>query len=676
MNYRHTGLALLLVLAACTGGSGPRSGPLQLSAPGTALLLGGVQTLTLTDDKGNPVSGTVQWNSSNPAVASVNSSGSVAALSVGDTTITALAGSVASNPVQLTVVNPKSGTATLAAPTVQNPSATVQVPVAVYGDYALYQGDIIVPLSAVQSAGTGIHLQSNPMPAAKGKLWPNKTVPYVLDPKLPQEIKDKVAQAASIYQNRAGLSLAQVYNPGGDYVYVTLADPKKPICGDSAVGRQGGQQVIHFAPGCAVRSYLHEFGHALGLWHEQSRSDRDGYITVLYNNIIDDFKYNYDKTPGDLGAPYGSYDYASMMHYVVYNGFSKKDGKGNSLPTFQLVNPNAYDSNKIGTINDLSQGDLLALSHLYGNIPPSVQVLTPKQNDSFDIGSPLGVNFQAQVSDVEDGNKCCKVTWYSWVEGELGTTDANNPVLNYTFKKLGTQLITATAEDSQGASSSVNFAINIINSGPTAKILKPSNGQQFGSGLTYSDALEAQTWIANPNLTYTYTWTSSDGSDNFPKPGAKPTGVIFGNLGTRTLTLSVRDNFGGQSQASVTVEVVDKGINFVAPPNEAQIPGLLSGPNIFVNIEVKPSAPQGRVYKLVWQGDAQGCAEEAITLYWNPQVLPPPNTKDVWGEWDTSKNSQQCFGVGKSGYLRLYVNDPNVSAQTGQVHLNWTPPPN
>lgn len=663
-------LPVLLLLAAC-GGSGPPPGPLQLSAPGTALLLGGGQALTLSDAKGNPVNGVVQWNSSNPTVATVNSSGVVAALSVGDTSITASLGSVASNPVQLAVVNPKSGTATLAAPTAQNPSATVQVPVTVYSDYALYQGDIIIPLSAVQSVGSsGVHLQSNPMPASNGKLWPNKTLPYLLDPSLPQEIKDKVAQAASIYQNRAGLSLAQVYNPGGDYVYVTLADPKKPICGDSAVGRQGGQQVIHFAPGCAVHSYLHEFGHALGLWHEQSRNDRDSDITVLYNNIIDNYKYNYDKTPSDLGAPYGSYDYASVMHYTVYNGFSKTDSKGNALPTYQLVNSGAYDSGKIGTINDLSQGDLLALSHLYGNIPPTIQVLTPKQNDSFDIGSPLGANFQAQVSDLEDGSKCCKVTWYSWVEGVLGTTDANNPVLNYTFKKLGVQLITATAEDSQGASNSVNFAISIVDN-PVAKILTPTNGQHLYQNSAYT--FQAQTYLSNTTLTYTWTSSNSaDGSGGNLGTGAQ-LGVTFGSTGPRTVTLTVKDNYGATATASVNV-VVDPP---PPVPTIVQISvnktNLLDGSgnllpqfdpfqvylNSSLNLSGTASGGSGALqYRWTWQyTDKTGCPEIQIGTGATPT-------------WVANYDKNNCVDFGQ-GNLTLYVSDASNQTASKSVHIRF-----
>ena len=62
---------------------------------------------------------------------------------------------------------------------------------------------------------------------------------------------------------------------------------------------------------------MHEVGHALGLWHEQQRPDRDAFIKVLHQNL----RYNsgplfaqYVKRPvaGDVSVPY---DINSLMHY-------------------------------------------------------------------------------------------------------------------------------------------------------------------------------------------------------------------------------------------------------------------------------------------------------------------------------------------------------------------------
>ncbi len=54
----------------------------------------------------------------------------------------------------------------------------------------------------------------------------------------------------------------------------------------SHVGRQGGPQDISIGTGCEGRGVImHELIHALGRWHEQSRWDRNNYVTVNTENI-------------------------------------------------------------------------------------------------------------------------------------------------------------------------------------------------------------------------------------------------------------------------------------------------------------------------------------------------------------------------------------------------------
>ena len=75
------------------------------------------------------------------------------------------------------------------------------------------------------------------------------------------------------------------------------------------MGRTGGGQTVSLGKGCIhVGIVIHELMHAAGFWHEQSRADRDDYIEINYDNVLDGMGHNFLKYTLDriqhLGAPY------------------------------------------------------------------------------------------------------------------------------------------------------------------------------------------------------------------------------------------------------------------------------------------------------------------------------------------------------------------------------------
>ncbi|KAK0156145.1 High choriolytic enzyme 1 [Merluccius polli] len=123
-------------------------------------------------------------------------------------------------------------------------------------------------------------------------------------------------------------------------------------------GRQGGRQFISLQKGgCVYKTVIqHEVLHALGFHHEQSRSDRDKFVNILYNNILPGKKHNFDKVAtNNLGTPY---DYNSIMHYGRY-AFSKSRGV---LPT---IVPIPDSTVVIGKATKMSTNDIRRVNQLY-----------------------------------------------------------------------------------------------------------------------------------------------------------------------------------------------------------------------------------------------------------------------------------------------------------------------
>ncbi|KAF2350493.1 Peptidase M12A [Trinorchestia longiramus] len=84
----------------------------------------------------------------------------------------------------------------------------------------------------------------------------------------------------------------------------------------SYIGRiQNNGQPVNLAQGCltSVGTPIHEIGHAMGFFHEQSRNDRDDFVLVALENVRSGMENNFmSQTTNNFQVPY---DYYSVMHY-------------------------------------------------------------------------------------------------------------------------------------------------------------------------------------------------------------------------------------------------------------------------------------------------------------------------------------------------------------------------
>jgi len=186
---------------------------------------------------------------------------------------------------------------------------------------------------------------------SRNHLWPDAEIPYVIDGSVGTKARNDIAWAIA-HINATELKLRP--RTDADKDYVVFVNEARGGC-SSYVGRIGGRQEIQLEDDCGRGSTVHEILHAAGFYHEQSRGDRDEYVTIHWDEIAAGRQLNFEKRDS-LGQDIGDYDYGSIMHYSS-RAFSRS-GKPTITPKRAGVT--------IGQRDGLSELDRAAIRYLYG----------------------------------------------------------------------------------------------------------------------------------------------------------------------------------------------------------------------------------------------------------------------------------------------------------------------
>ncbi len=263
--------------------------------------------------------------------------------------------------------------------------------------FMIIEGDIQVPVDFYDQLETASVAASN--------LWPDGIVYFEWDANVDSDRREDMRLAMQEWIDVADISFVPRTGWEPSWIHIQNSSGN-----NSPVGIAPGQRTINIFNWNERFIMAHELAHTLGVWHEQSRPDRDtacdGGPCVIINlaNVCQNCcsgqpcNSNFLIQPG--ADTFGPYDFDSVMHYDQCAFSTNEDCPDDGSATITVPPPNEDWQDEIGQIDHLSDGDIDGMQSLYGTGPTIYIADAPDAGDGT-LNEPFTsfVNGMGQAGD-------------------------------------------------------------------------------------------------------------------------------------------------------------------------------------------------------------------------------------------------------------------------------------
>jgi len=273
----------------------------------------------------------------------------------------------------------------------------------------------------------------------KGRTWPQATLKYCFAPDLKVPAKEAVKYAISQIEmtttcvkfTNVGLAPGTRKCKNEPAVYVTSLDngcwSHIGLIPVKRGSNKPSQQLNLQSPGCdTVGVAIHEFLHALGMVHEQARSDRNEYVRIAYDNMDNKYKKEFNTEPKADKAR--AYDIMSVMHYgvttfsnngkqtieVLPKGYERYTTNSSEFHKFHVGNRigmTQSDADQLADLYRKSAGGTCTSNEYVGDGSKSCKDILKdgeEYKDSYDRDCEAYSQMEGGCNQYESGTWCCK----------------------------------------------------------------------------------------------------------------------------------------------------------------------------------------------------------------------------------------------------------------------------